>query len=227
MSEHPILDPTVRVGYPGEHALHDVSGPPMGLLAGWWADAVADDRVDEPDAMSLATVDGAGHPDSRIVLLKGLSARGFEFFTHTTSAKGRQLAGAPYAALVLLWHPMHRQVRVRGPVEPVSREEAAVYFATRPRGSQVASSASLQSAAVGSRAELEQAVADEQARWPDTGSPSDVPLPEHWGGYRVRPDTVEFWVGQPSRLHDRILFSRSGSGDLDDPTSWALTRLQP
>lgn len=227
VTDRPIIDPTVRRGYAGEPVPDDVTGPPLTLLRQWWADALADDRVDEPDAMILATVDDAGRPDARMMLLKGLSAAGFEFFTHTTSVKGRQLEHTPYAALVLPWHPMHRQVRVRGAVTPVARDEAAAYFATRPRSSQVASSASRQSAPVGSRAELERAVADEQGRWPDTGSATDVPLPERWGGYLVRPDTVEFWVGRPSRLHDRILFTRNGSGDLGDPTSWVRTRLQP
>lgn len=227
MSDQPIIDPTERRSYTGDGLPDDVAGAPLLLLRQWWADAVADDRIAEPDAMVVATVDAAGHPDARVVLLKDMRGNGFTFFTHSTSAKGEQLAGTPYACLVLLWHPMHRQVRVRGPVAVAPRAEAAAYFATRPRGSQIASAASHQSAPIGSRAELETAVADEQARWPDTGSPTDVPLPSHWGGYRVRPDSVEFWVGQPSRLHDRVLFSRNGSGDLDDPTSWTTTRLQP
>ena len=222
-----MVDPTVRRAYDGSGLPDDVTGPPLTLLRTWWSEAVADERVEEADAMVLATADAHGHPDARIVLLKGLSGSGFEFYTHTVSAKGRQLGDNPYAALVLLWHPMRRQVRVRGPVTPLPRSAAAAYFATRPRGSQVASSASQQSAPVGSRADLEQAVADEQARWPDTGSPADVPLPEHWGGYLVRPDSVELWVGRPSRLHDRILFSRNGSGDLGDPASWSVKRLQP
>ena len=227
MSDQPIIDPTERRSYTGEGVPDDVAGAPLPLLRQWWADAVADDRIAEPDAMVVATVDAAGHPDARTMLLKDMRANGFTFFTHTSSTKGEQLVAMPYASLVLLWHPMHRQVRVRGPVTPVAREESEAYFATRPRESQVASAASHQSAPIGSRAELERAVADEQAHWPDTGSPTDVPLPSHWGGYRVRPDAVELWVGQPSRLHDRVLFSRSGPGDLDDPTSWTTTRLQP
>ena len=227
MSDQPIIDPTARLSYAGVGLPDDVTGPPLPLLRRWWADAVADDRIVEPDAMVVATVDDAGHPDARLVLLKDMRRNGFTFFTHTTSAKGEQLAGVPYASLVLLWHPMHRQVRVRGPVTPVARAQAAAYFATRPRGSQIASSASRQSAPIGSRAELERAVADEQARWPDTGSPADVPLPANWGGYLVRPDSVELWVGQPSRLHDRVLFSRKGPGDLDDVSSWSVSRLQP
>ena len=227
MSDQPIIDPTARRSYAGEGLSDDVTGPPLPLLRRWWADAVADDRVVEPDAMVVSTVDDEGHPDARVVLLKDLRGNGLTFFTHTTSAKGRQLSGTPYASLVLLWHPMHRQVRVRGPVTPVARAEAATYFATRSRESQLASSASRQSAPVGSRAELERAVAEETARWPDTGSLADVPLPATWGGYRVVPDSVELWVGRPARLHDRILFSRSGPGDLDDPASWTTTRLQP
>lgn len=227
MSTSEVVDPTTRLSYAGAPIPDDVTGPPLPLLRQWWADAEADERVVEPGAMVVATVDASGHPDARTVLLKSLDAAGLTFYTNTGSAKGRQLAGAPYAALVLLWHPMYRQVRVRGPVTPVDRAEAAAYFASRPRGSQVASAASHQSAPIGSRGALERAVAEQDARWPDTGSPQDVPLPEDWGGYLVRPETIELWVGRRSRLHDRILFSRSGSGDLQDASSWSVTRLQP
>ncbi len=227
MDEPRIIDPTVRRGYDGEVLPDVVAGAPMPWLERWWDEAEVDPRVAEPDAMVLATVDADGRPDARTVLLKGLDAEGFVFYSHTTSAKGRQLAVTPSAALVLLWHPMHRQVRVRGSVSLLGREASAAYFATRPRGSQVASSASDQSVPVGSRSELENAVQREEARWPDTGDPRDVPLPEHWGGYRVRPDAVELWVGRPSRLHDRVRFDRTGAGDLTDAGSWSVTRLQP
>ena len=227
VSELPIIDPTVRRTYAGTGLADDVTGAPLPLLRLWWAQAVDDERIAEPDAMVVATVDEAGHPDARTVLLKQLTPAGFTFFTNTDSTKGRQLRRTPYAALVLLWHPMHRQVRVRGPVTQVAREEAAAYFATRPRDSQVASAASQQSRPVASRAQLERAVAAEQARWPDTGSPTDVPLPPSWGGYRLQPDEVELWAGRPSRLHDRILFRRAGTGDLDDASAWTVTRLQP
>jgi pyridoxamine 5'-phosphate oxidase len=138
-----------------------------------------------------------------------------------------ELAAVPYSALVLLWHPMYRQVRLRGPVEPVSREEAAAYFASRPRGSQVASRASRQSQPLASRDELVAAVAAEEQRWPDTGSGQDVPLPDYWGGLRVRPVEVELWVGQPSRLHDRVLYLAAAGTPLDDEQAWTRTRLQP
>ncbi len=222
-----LVDPTVRRAYVAQALPEQLDAAPMALLTRWWREATADERVEEADAMVVATVDEHGHPDARTVLLKDLTPAGLTFYTHTGSAKGRQLAGTPYAALVLLWHPMRRQVRVRGPVTPVDRAEAAAYFATRPRGSQVASSASQQSRPVASRAALEEAVRREEQRWPDTGSPSDVPLPQGWGGYRVRPESIELWVGQPSRLHDRVLFTRCGDGDLDDAASWELTRLQP
>lgn len=227
VGEQRLVDPTVRRTYVADVLPDGLDGAPMPLLERWWREATADERVEEADAMVVATVDEHGHPDARTVLLKDLTPAGFTFFTHTGSAKGRQLAGTPYASLVLLWHPMRRQVRVRGPVTPVDRAQAETYFATRPRGSQVASSASHQSQPVGSRHELEQAVRAEEQRWPDTGSPTDVPLPQGWGGFLVRPDAVELWVGQPSRLHDRVLFTRRGDGDLDDASSWALTRLQP
>ena len=142
---------------------------------------------------------------------------GLTFYTNTRSAKGHELAAHPHAALVLLWHPMYRQIRVRGTVTPTGPEDAAAYFATRPRGSQVATRASRQSQPIGTRAELEAKVAAEESRWPDTGSPDDVPAPSTWGGYLVRPDVVELWVGQrvaaarPAGLH------RTGDGGLDDP----------
>jgi pyridoxamine 5'-phosphate oxidase len=225
--EPPVVDPTARLVYEGEMLGDDVTGAPLPWVARWYKEAEADERVAEPGAMVVATVDAEGRPDARTVLLKGLSADGFVFYTNTRSAKGQQLAGSAYASLVLLWHPMYRQVRVRGQVEPTSAEQAARYFASRPRGSQVATRASRQSQPIGSRAELEARVAAEQERWPDTGSPDDVPAPSTWGGYLVRPDVVELWVGQRSRLHDRIVFVRTGRGGMDDPRSWRTTRLQP
>jgi pyridoxamine 5'-phosphate oxidase len=220
-----------RMDYDGELIGVGVSpggaGAPLAWIERWYAEAQADPRVSEPSAMVLATVDADGVPDARTVLLKGLSAQGLTFYTNTRSTKGHELAANPRAALVLLWHPMYRQIRVRGAVTPTSPQDAARYFATRPRGSQVATRASRQSQPIGSRAELEAKVAAEEARWPDTGSPDDVPAPSTWGGYLVRPDVVELWVGQRDRLHDRLVFHRVGDGDLDEPASWRTTRLQP
>ncbi len=231
MSEQPVVDPKARLDYAGELIGDELeaggTAAPLGWIERWYAEAQADERIHEPGAMVVATVDAAGLPNARTVLLKGLSAEGLTFYTNTRSAKGHELSAVPYAALVLLWHPMYRQIRVRGPVRPTLAEEAAAYFAARPRGSQVATRASRQSQPIGSRSELEARVAAEDARWPDTGAPDDVPAPSTWGGYVVRPDVVELWVGQRSRLHDRVLFERTGDGGLDDPRSWRVGRLQP
>lgn len=222
-----IVDPTLRRVYDAPGLGDELPAAPLPLLAEWYAAAEADDRVAEPAAMLVATVDASGRPNARMVLLKGLDARGAEFYTNLGSTKAAELSSTPYAALVLPWHAMYRQVRLRGPVEAVSRAESAAYFATRPRGSQVASRASRQSQPLDRRADLVLAVEAEEARWPDTGSPDDVPLPEYWGGYRVRPVEVEFWVGQPSRLHDRVRYSAPDGTPLDDPAGWTRTRLQP
>jgi pyridoxamine 5'-phosphate oxidase len=226
--DRPLVDPVARLSYAGVPFLPgEVDGAPLPLLRRWYTEAVADERIYEPGAMVVATVDDAGLPDARTVLLKSLDADGLTFFTNLGSVKARQLRRTPHAAAVLLWHPMYRQVRFRGPVSEVSPEESVAYWATRPRDSQVASRASHQSEPVGSRAELEAMVTAEDDRWPDTGSPADVPLPPWWGGFRLHPRSIELWVGQRSRLHDRVLFERVGEGGLDDADSWRPRRLQP
>ncbi|MGL4172986.1 MAG: pyridoxamine 5'-phosphate oxidase [Actinomycetota bacterium] len=222
-----VVDPHARLNYHGTGLTDEITGAPYPWLKQWYSDAQHDPRIAEPGAMVVATVDADGHPDARTVLLKGLSPQGLTFFTNTRSAKGHQLARTPYAAAVLLWHPMFRQVRVRGSVTQTDPSIAEEYFAGRPRGSQLATRASRQSQPIGSRAELHARVAAEQDRWPDTDASSDVPAPSTWGGYLIRPDEIELWVGQRSRIHDRVRFDRIGAGDLDDPRSWRTTRLQP
>lgn len=225
------VDPTARLRYDGtgldDEAVAALAGlDPLPLLERWYDDAVADERITEPAAMVVATTDAAGHPNARTVLLKGLGPDGFTFFTNLGSVKATELAGVPRAALVLLWHPMFRQVRARGVVEQVSREESAAYFTSRPRDSQVAAWASRQSAPIGSRAELERAVRQRES---ELAGLDPVPLPEFWGGYRVRPVEVELWVGHRDRLHDRVAFT-SSSGEpapLDDAAAWHLERRQP
>lgn len=190
---------------------------PFRLFSEWLSDAERSEPND-PNAMTLATVDDTGLPDARMVLLKGLDARGFVFFTNTESAKGRELAGNPKAALVFHWKSLRRQVRVRGPVERVSDREADEYFATRPRLSQIGAWASRQSRPLEGRFALEAAVAATTARY----AIGTVPRPPHWTGFRVLPVAVEFWHDRPFRLHDRVVFRRPAPD-----TSWERTRLFP
>jgi pyridoxamine 5'-phosphate oxidase len=188
---------------------------PLVQLAAWLDDAIRAEAP-EPTAMTIATADAQGRPAARIVLLKGIDARGCVFFTHYDSAKGRDLAANPRAALVWFWAPLERQVRVEGGVEVVDAAESDAYFASRPRGSRVSAVASPQSREVPDRAWLEARIAEVERAHPG----DDVPRPPRWGGYRVVPAAVEFWQGRPSRLHDRIRYTRHGD-------TWSLARLAP
>ena len=190
---------------------------PFALFGEWFAEAVKAEPSD-PNAMSLATVDADGLPDVRMVLLKGVDARGFVFYTNTLSAKGVELAVDPKAALLFHWKSLRRQVRVRGPVEPVTPEEADAYFASRPRGSQIGAWASDQSRPLPDRLALERRVAEFGLKF----GIAKVPRPPHWSGYRVLPEAIEFWRDRPFRLHERLAFSRAAP---DAP--WSVARLYP
>ena len=207
----------LRVDY-GRGALDEstVGADPFMQFEQWFSNALAA-KVAEPNAMTLATVGADGAPSARIVLLKAYDAHGFTFHTNYDSRKGREMAANPRVALCFFWQPLERQVRIDGVAQRTTAEESEAYFRTRPPAAQIGAWVSQQSAPVASRAELERLHAELTLKF--AGGP--VPRPEHWGGIRVVPHAVEFWQGRPSRLHDRILYTRQADG------TWRSERLSP
>jgi pyridoxamine 5'-phosphate oxidase len=207
----------MRRSYAGEELTESSVAPTwFEQFRRWFTEAA--EALTEPNAMVLATVAPSGRPSARTVLLKAYDEAGLVFYTNATSRKAQELAANPIASLVFPWIPLQRQVRVTGSVAPISRAETAAYFETRPYGSQLGAWASHQSSVLPSRAVLEERYAELERRWP-----SQVPVPDFWGGYRLTPDEVEFWQGRPDRLHDRLQFRRIE----DDEKAWVLERLAP
>ena len=193
----------------------DCSDDPISEVRAWLAHAVGE-GLSTANAMTLATVDERGRPAARIVLLKEIDDRGFVFFTNYDSRKGRDLAAHPFAALVLFWEVLHRQVRIEGAIERIAAAESDAYFASRPRGSQLGAIASPQSQVIANRKVLEERVAAMEA----AAGEGALARPAHWGGYRVVPEVIELWQGQQSRLHDRVRYRRESQG-------WVKERLAP
>lgn len=193
----------------------DVDADPIVQFERWFAEALRAE-VTEPNAMLLATATPDAYPSARVVLLKGVDQRGFVFYTDYRSRKGQELSDNPHAALCFFWPELERQVRIAGAVQRVSRAESDEYFQSRPLPSRIGAWSSVQSSVLASREVLEREVAANTQRFAD----GPVALPDHWGGYRVVPEEVEFWQGRPSRLHDRIAFRREGG-------QWHKRRLSP
>lgn len=190
---------------------------PFSLFGTWLEEAQATE-LNDPNALALATVDSDGLPDVRMVLLKGFDPKGFVFYTNFESRKGEEILSSMKAAMCFHWKTLRRQVRIRGPVEIVSNSEADAYYKSRPRGSRIGAWASKQSRPLESRFALEKSVAEYTARY----AIGDIPRPDYWSGFRIRPTSIEFWKDGAFRLHDRILFTR------DDPQGdWSKDRLYP
>ena len=194
----------------------DVDPDPIVQFGRWFEQARAAELL-EPNAMTLATASREGIPSARIVLLKGLGEGGFTFYTNYESQKGRELNENPHAALVFYWGPLERQVRITGIVERLSREESAAYFRTRPKGHRLGACVSRQSTVVAGREPLERELHALEEQY----AASEVPLPDFWGGYRLKPESIEFWQGRPNRLHDRIRYQKTADG------AWNIERLSP
>lgn len=219
MPEQPPLDPSLLVTMRDEYT--DQGIDPAALAAAWpeqlgrWLADASTAGLPEPNAMVLATADPAGRPSSRTVLLKGYDSDGLVFYTNYTSRKGGELTANPFASVTFPWYGLHRQVHAVGPVAKVDAATSDAYFASRPRGAQLGAWSSPQSTVIADRSVLDAAFAGAEARWP-----AAVPRPVHWGGFRLRPDTVEFWQGRANRVHDRLRYRRTDGG-------WTLERLAP
>lgn len=207
----------IRINYM-KHALTEdsVAADPIDQFKVWLEEAL-EAQVEEPTALVLSTVSAAGRPSARVVLLKGVDESGLSFYTNYSSRKGHELEQNPYASMTFFWPALERQVRVEGRIVKVSPEESDAYFHSRPKGSQIGAWASAQSRVIESREVLEQR---EQALAEQYAEAAALPRPEHWGGFRLEPDYLEFWQGRPSRLHDRIVYERERS-------SWQIRRLAP
>jgi pyridoxamine 5'-phosphate oxidase len=200
----------------GGLAERDLLKDPLDQFRRWFAEAQAA-QIREPNAMTLATATPDGIPSARVVLLKGFDDRGFVFFTNYQSRKGEELEENPHAALVFYWGELERQVRITGTVTKTPREESEAYFASRPVPAQIGAWVSEQSSVIANRKILE----DQYTALAQWYEGQEIPAPPHWGGYLVSPETIEFWQGRPSRLHDRILFTRI------DESKWEIERLSP
>lgn len=196
----------------------ELAATPLEQFARWFKQAAAEAHLFEPNAMVVSTADAQGRPSSRTVLLKHFDEQGFVFYTNYDSRKARDLAENPHVCLLFPWHPMARQVIVRGVARRTRRDETAAYFRTRPHGSQLGAWASVQSAVIASRDDLDASYAELAARYPEG---EQVPVPPHWGGFRVAPESVEFWQGRENRLHDRLRYV----AEADE--GWRMERLSP
>ncbi|MFD5795036.1 pyridoxamine 5'-phosphate oxidase [Streptomyces diastatochromogenes] len=223
LSPDPLVDPAaMRKQYRAAGLdAKELAAHPMDQFSRWFEDAARaalHGTLYEPNAMVVSTADAAGRPSSRTVLMKQYDTDGFVFYTNYDSRKARELADNPYISLLFPWHPIARQVIVTGVARRTGRDETAAYFRTRPHGSQLGAWASAQSSVITSRDELDEAYAELGARYPEG---EQVPVPPHWGGFRIAPETVEFWQGRENRLHDRLRYVARPDGD------WDVERLSP